>query len=44
MGSTFPIGSTDVDCTATDAAGNTAETPASFTVIANPITCEESLQ
>jgi Ca2+-binding RTX toxin-like protein len=30
-GSTFPPGSTDVNCTATDAAGNTV-TPASFTV------------
>lgn len=34
-GTTFPVGSTEVECNATDAAGNTA-TPASFTVTANP--------
>jgi len=37
-GSTFPLGSTDVECTASDAAGNTAE-PASFTVTVNRATC-----
>jgi len=37
-GTTFPVGSTDVDCTATDEAGNTAT--ASFTVTLNPITSE----
>jgi Ca2+-binding RTX toxin-like protein len=36
-GSTFPIGTTTVTCTATDEAGNRAT--ASFTVTVNPITC-----
>jgi hypothetical protein len=31
-GSTFPLGATDVHCTATDASGNTTPTPATFTV------------
>jgi hypothetical protein len=35
-GSMFPVGSTEVECTATDEAGNTAT--ASFTVTVNPIT------
>ena len=39
-GSTFPVGDTTVNCTATDAAGNTAATPASFKVTVNPITCQ----
>jgi hypothetical protein len=35
-GSVFPIGDTEVECSATDAAGNTGET-ASFTVTVNPL-------
>jgi Ca2+-binding RTX toxin-like protein len=38
-GSTFPIGETIVECTATDAAGNTAT--ASFTVTVIPLFCGE---
>jgi PKD repeat protein len=41
-GSEFPVGETTVECTATDAAGNTAE-PETFTVTVSPppsITCE----
>jgi hypothetical protein len=35
-GSTFPVGDTEVQCSATDAAGNTG-TPASFMVTVNPL-------
>jgi Ca2+-binding RTX toxin-like protein len=38
-GSTFPIGETVVECTATDEAGNTATE--SFTVTVNPLFCGE---
>jgi hypothetical protein len=37
-GSTFPVGDTEVQCTATDEAGNTAT--ASFTVTVNQASCE----
>ena len=40
-GSTFPIGTTNVQCNASDASGNTTDTPVSFTIMVRDTTAPQ---